>query len=327
VETGDTHTASVTSQPGYVGTFSLDPVSESGGTGSVDWHFTVNNSDIQFLSEGQTLTQVYQVNVADNHGGTTEQDVTITLLGANDAPTAAPQTITTDAGPNGVLFIPNWALVANATDTDTSDTHTVGAVSGQIGGGASSFGTSVFFSDDATLGASFDYQVSDGIALSAPVTVTVDNNPTSTTTLAGTSADDIIIGVHGGESLNGGAGNDVLLGNGGATLTGGSGDDIFGFRQPSDGPVTITDFNDTTQHDVIAIDAAFFGSGLTAGMDVTPVFEASGDDQFQSSFSLFHFDTANSTLYFSPDGTTASASPLTQVQSGVTLGPADIRIV
>ena len=87
--------------------------------------------------------------------------------------------------------------------------------------------------------------------------MTVDNNPNPTSPLTGTSGDDIIIGVHGGETLNGGAGNDVLLGRGGATLTGGSGDDIFGFRQPSDGPVTITDFNDTTQHDVIGIDANF----------------------------------------------------------------------
>jgi hypothetical protein len=62
-------------------------------------------------------------------------------------------------------------------------------------------------------------------------------------------------------------------------------------------------------------------------MDVTPVFETSGDDQFQSSTSLFHFDTANNTLYFSPDGTNASAYSLAQVQTGVTLGPADIRIV
>jgi Ca2+-binding RTX toxin-like protein len=157
--------------------------------------------------------------------------------------------------------------------------------------------------------------------------VTVDNNPNPTSPLTGTSGDDIIIGVHGGETLNGGAGNDVLLGRGGATLTGGSGDDIFGFRQPSDGPVTITDFNDTTQHDVIGIDANFFGSGLSPGMDVTPIFETSGDDQFQSTTSLFHFDTANSTLYFSPDGTTGSATALAQVQSGVTLGPADIRLV
>jgi VCBS repeat-containing protein len=327
-ETGDTHTASFTGQSGYVGSFSLDPVSESGGTGSVDWHFTVDNSDIQFLSQGQTLTQVYQVNVADNHGGTSEQDVTITIIGADDAPTGADQTVIADAGANGNLFIPDWAMVANATDPDTSDTHSVGAVSNPSGGGASLFGPSIWFSDDATLGGSFDYQVSDGGgAVSAPATATVVNNPTSATTLTGTSGDDIIIGVHGGESLIGGAGNDVLLGNGGATLTGGSGDDIFGFRQPSDGPVSITDFNDTTEHDVIAIDANFFGSGLTAGMDVTPVFETSGDDQFQSSASLFHFDTANNTLYFSPDGSNASATALAEVQPGITLGPADIRIV
>jgi VCBS repeat-containing protein len=326
VETGDTHSASFTAQPGSVGTFSLDPVSESGGTGSVDWHFTVNNSDIQYLSQGQTLTQTYQVNVADNHGGTTEQDVTITIIGTNDAPSAAPDNIIADAGPNGNLFIPDWAMVTNATDPDSSDTHTVGAVSNPSGGGASLFGSSVWFTDDTTLGGSFDYEVSDGNALSAPVTATVNNSPTSTTTLTGTGGNDIIIGVHGGETLNGSGGNDVLLGRGGATLTGGSGDDIFGFRQPSDGPVTITDFNDTTQHDLIAISAGGFGSGLTPGMDVTPFYEVSGDDQFQSSASLFHFDTANNTLYFSPDGG-STVNTLAEVQPGVTLGPADIRIV
>ena len=42
VETADTHTASFTPQgSGYVGTFSLDPVSEFGGSGSVAWHFSV----------------------------------------------------------------------------------------------------------------------------------------------------------------------------------------------------------------------------------------------------------------------------------------------
>ena len=44
---------------GYVGTFSLDPVSESGGSGSLAWHYSVNNSDIQFLAQGQTLVQTY----------------------------------------------------------------------------------------------------------------------------------------------------------------------------------------------------------------------------------------------------------------------------
>jgi VCBS repeat-containing protein len=328
VETGDTHTAGITSQPGYVGTFSLDPVSESGGAGSVDWHFSVDNSDIQFLSQGQSLTQTYQVNVADNHGGTTEQDVTITILGTNDAPSAAPATIVTDADVNNTFDIPGWALATYGSDPDAADTLSLGTVSGGSDGAASMSGSDALFDDTGALGGSFSYTLSDGHTLSGPATATVDNHAASTTTLTGTSGADILIAQQGTEALNGGGGNDVLIGQGGAhSLTGGSGDDIFAFLQTTDGTDTITDFNNTTQHDLIAISANGFGSGLTPGMDVTSAFETSGDDQFQSSASLFHFDTANSTLYFSPDGTNGSAVALTQVEPGVTLGAADIRIV
>jgi len=62
-------------------------------------------------------------------------------------------------------------------------------------------------------------------------------------------------------------------------------------------------------------------------MDVSPVFETSSDNMFQSPFSLFHFDTANQTLYYSPDGTTASEIALAQVQAGVVLQPHDLLIV
>ena len=89
VETADTHTASFTpDNSGYVGTFSLDPVTESGGSGSVNWHFSVADADIQFLAQGQQLTQDYLVSVTDNHGASTTQDVTVTINGTNDAPTA-----------------------------------------------------------------------------------------------------------------------------------------------------------------------------------------------------------------------------------------------
>jgi VCBS repeat-containing protein len=334
VETADTHTASFTAQSGYVGTFSLDPVSESGGTGSVDWHFSVANSDIQFLSQGETLTQTYQVNVVDDHGGSTEQDVTVTMVGTNDAPSAAAQTIVTDADINNTVAIPGWALAQSGTDPDRSDTLSLLAAGPGSDGTANSSGGNAFFTDNGTLGGSFTYTVTDGTQTStgeptssAPATATVVNNAASATTLTGGSGNDIIIAEQGTEALNGGGGNDVLIGNSGAhTLTGGSGDDLFAFLQPTDGTDTITDFNNTSQHDLIAIASAGFGSGLTPGMDVTPVFESSGDAQFQSSTSLFHFDTANSTLYFSPDGGT-TINALTQVQPGVTLGAADIRIV
>jgi len=60
----------------YLGTFSLDPVTETPGSGSLAWHFTVDNSAIQFLAQGQVLTQDYLVSVTDNHGASTTQDVT-----------------------------------------------------------------------------------------------------------------------------------------------------------------------------------------------------------------------------------------------------------
>jgi hypothetical protein len=62
-------------------------------------------------------------------------------------------------------------------------------------------------------------------------------------------------------------------------------------------------------------------------MDVTSVFETSGDNQFSGFGAVFHFDTANETLYFSADGTTASAIALAQVQAGVTINPHDLLIV
>ena len=110
-------------------------------------------------------------------------------------------------------------------------------------------------------------------------------------------------------------------------MTGGSGNDNFAFLQPSNGLGTITDFNNTAEQDHIAVSANSFGGGLTPGMDVSSIFETSGDDQFSGSGAVFHFDTANETLYFSADGTQASVITLVQVQAGVTINPHDLLIV
>ena len=56
------------------------------GEGVVNWTFSVNDAAIDFLAEGQKLTQTYTITVNDGHGGTATQDVTITLTGTNDAP-------------------------------------------------------------------------------------------------------------------------------------------------------------------------------------------------------------------------------------------------
>jgi len=328
IEVADTHDATFVPQSGgYVGTFSLDGLAEGGGTGSVDWHFTVDNAAIQFLSLGQSLTQTYTVSITDDQGASATQDVTITINGSNDAPTAAvADTIITNAGASGNLSIAGWALGFNDIDPDIADTLTVNDVLGSTGGFAFHSGDVIFF-DDATLGGSFTYNATDGIAVSPSGTATIVNNAASTTTLTGTSGDDIIIATSDGTALDGGDGDDILIGNAGShSLTGGDGDDVFSFEVvPAITDVnTITDFDNTTDQDMISISSSTFGSGLAAGMDTSTVFESSADAEFFGS--LFHYDTTGNALYFSSDGTTASAVLLAQFQAGVTLNANDLFI-
>ncbi len=327
IETADTHTASFVPQDiNYVGVFSLDD--SAIGTGTVGWNFTVDNADIQFLSLGQTVTQTYTVFVTDDHGVSAAQEVTVSLNGTNDAPTAVDDTVITNADVSSLILIPYWALAANDTDPDSLDSLSVTNVGGATDGVVVGVSDSALFFEDTTLGGSFTYDATDGLATStAPAIVTIVNNAAAVTTLTGTGDEDILIGSGGSETLDGGDGNDVLIGNGGADmLTGGTGDDLFGFLQPGDGMDEITDFNNTSEQDQIAISAANFGGGLTAGMDASAVFESSADADFLFAESRFHYDTTTETLYFSADGTTASALALAQF-SGVTLGAQDLLLV
>src|SRR5262249_6513946 len=86
-----THTHTATFPPrgsGYLGTFAHTLTSEASGgsAGTVGWTFSVSDQAVDFLAKDQTLTQTYTVKVADNNGGFTTQDVTITIHGTNDAP-------------------------------------------------------------------------------------------------------------------------------------------------------------------------------------------------------------------------------------------------
>ena len=328
IETGDTHTASFVAQgSGYVGTFSLDPVSESSGSGSLDWHFTVDNADIQYLAQNQSVSQIYTVMITGDGGAVTFQDVTVTLNGTNDAPTTVgADNVITNADVNGGFFIPTWALTINDADPDLADTLSVNSITGTSGLDAFLFGGVLAF-DDAVLGGSFTYDTTDGLAVSSGSgTVTVTNNAAAVSTLNGTSGNDILIGTTDGVALDGGGGNDILIGNSGAhALTGGSGDDIFAFQVVPDALNSITDFDNVGAQDKIAISAAAFGGGVTPGMDTTFLFESTADAEFLGS--LFHYDTSTDTLYFSSDGTTASAIVVAQLQAGVLLNSNDLLIV
>jgi len=82
----DTLSASVTSDgAGYVGTFSFDPATESNGTASVGFEFSLGN-DQNNLTPGETLTQSYGVSVTDaqNPAANMNQTVSVSIGGAGN---------------------------------------------------------------------------------------------------------------------------------------------------------------------------------------------------------------------------------------------------
>ena len=120
------------------GTLTMGAVSESATTepGTVGWTYTVADDATDYLAEGQTATENFTVTIADGHGGTVDQTVTITVTGTNEAPTItaadATGSVTEDA------TTPDLSTTGTITfnDVDLIDTHTtsVAAASGTLGG-------------------------------------------------------------------------------------------------------------------------------------------------------------------------------------------------
>ena len=56
----------------------------------MDWNFALDNSLVQYLAAGETITATYRISGTDDSGtpsATATQDVTVTITGSNDAPT------------------------------------------------------------------------------------------------------------------------------------------------------------------------------------------------------------------------------------------------
>jgi len=116
LDTSDTHTATATPDGGgYLGSFTLDPVND--GTGTVAWHFSVSDSALDSLAEGQVVTQTYTVHVSDGHGGVADQQVTVTITGAADNHPPVANDDSYSAIGNVTLTVPaGTGVLANDTD-------------------------------------------------------------------------------------------------------------------------------------------------------------------------------------------------------------------
>ncbi|QXE91064.1 VCBS domain-containing protein [Geomonas subterranea] len=128
VDQGDLHTLTVTTGPAHgVATVDAD------GT----WHYTVTDSGVvDALPEGQVLTDSFMVQVADNHGGTATQLVTLQITGTNDAPVIdVVKTVATGSvseGDDGSLRTTSG--VVSFTDVDQGDLHTLTVTTGPAHG-------------------------------------------------------------------------------------------------------------------------------------------------------------------------------------------------
>jgi VCBS repeat-containing protein len=100
-------------------------------THAFDWHFSLDNSLVQYLAAGETITVTYTITVQDNSAvaasdTSAPQTVTVVITGSNDEPTITvsnPAAVTEgDAGtaaPQTVTVADHVAI----TDIDASDAH------------------------------------------------------------------------------------------------------------------------------------------------------------------------------------------------------------
>jgi len=154
--------------------------------------------------------------VKDAHGGQTQRDVTVTIT--SQRPVEGDDVVLTNVGTNAAVVIPEWALVANDTDPDSTKLDVATTLIGPIGGselthdnGVGSNGT-VTFKDDGALGGSFNYHATDGAAVSMGLggNVTVTNQAGGN--LTGTAAHEIIVAGDNATAIDGKGGNDFIFG-------------------------------------------------------------------------------------------------------------------
>ena len=93
----------------------LDNTNNTDGT--VEWVFTVDDSVINHLAANESLTQVYTVTVDDENGGSVNQNITVVITGADDAPVLG-GTVTGDVTEDTSLTVSGTVTI---TDVDTND--------------------------------------------------------------------------------------------------------------------------------------------------------------------------------------------------------------
>ncbi|MGY3364437.1 VCBS repeat-containing protein [Bradyrhizobium sp. GM2.4] len=136
VDLSDTHSVtSVTPSAGALGmltaSVTTDDSHTTGTGGVITWNYSVADSAIQYLAQGQTKTETFTVHLFDGTS-TVDKIVTVTITGTNDnavITVGASGAVTEDAHPTSETA----SGMLSFSDVDLSDTHSVTSVTPSAG--------------------------------------------------------------------------------------------------------------------------------------------------------------------------------------------------
>jgi VCBS repeat-containing protein len=195
----DTHSLSLFSSGPPIYNFSLGGIDHANKR--ISWSFEVNDSGLNSLAAGATVTQSYTVGILDGNGGSAQQVVNITITGANDAPVVL-SAVTGTATEDGSISTVD--ALAKASDVDAGTTLQVVNVpaAGDLPPGVSYDAAAKTFTLDPT------HTAYESLAAGRTATVTVNygvSDGTATTpasvswTVTGTNDTPVITGTSQGE--------------------------------------------------------------------------------------------------------------------------------
>lgn len=202
------------------------------GDNNGEWSY-VTTAGAQALAQGEHAKDVVTISEIDG----TKHDVTIDVVGVNDAPVIS-GTVTISAAYTGPRVITAAELLGNARDVDHGAILAVTGLTADAGELIDQGdGTWLFYAGPTTpASVTLSYQVSDGMAATPDKATLVLNGTQPVQLPGGTAFTDIltlksagtVAGLAGADTLTGSTSNDTLNGGAGAdTLVGKAGDDRF----------------------------------------------------------------------------------------------------
>ena len=222
-DAGDTKTVTAVSFGAVAGTLGTALAGAHGSlvlSASGAFTYTVTETDpaVQALRQStDTLTDVFSYTMRDTAGATSSTTLTVTIHGADDAPTISNLAV----GPTSISFV--------ASDPDNATLSLASPFASAFGNPPITSGATTSLTPSAqTTAVSGTLQVTDGSYTADVVGLYLGTAGNNTATAPNPTAPNSMYGFGGNDTLTGGAAADSIFGGAGAdTLSGGAGNDTF----------------------------------------------------------------------------------------------------